>query len=103
MGSETGSLPGNPVDLAGLIDSVAYTERLFTSLGFYINVAKSVTVPTQELEHLGFVLNSVTMTVYLTKQKIDNLIGKCKHMLMISSPTIRSVAELIGVMVSSLT
>ena len=35
------------------VNSVDFTENLFKSLGFYINVNKSVTIPTQELEHLG--------------------------------------------------
>ena len=63
----------------------------------------SLTIPTQELEHLGFLLNSVYMTVTLTKRKVDNLICKCKQLLSESAPTIRSVAELIGLMVSSVT
>ena len=85
------------------MNSVDFTENLFKSLGFYINVNKSVTTPTQELEHLGFLLNSVNMTVTLTKRKVDNLICKCKQILSESAPTIRSVAELIGLMVSSFT
>ena len=43
------------------------------------------------------------MTVTLTKRKVDNLICKCKQILSESAPTIRSVAELIGLMVSSVT
>ena len=62
-----------------------------------------MTITTQELEHLGFLLNSVNMTVTLTKRKVDNLICKCKQILSESAPTIRSVAELIGLMVSSVT
>ena len=85
------------------VNSVDFTENLFKSLGFYINVNKSVTIPTQELEHLGFLLNSVNMTVTLTKRKVDNLICKCKQILSESALTIRSVAELIGLMVSSVT
>ena len=60
------------------VNSVEFTANLFMSLGFYINVNKSVTTPTQELEHLGFMLNSVNMIVTLTKRKVDNLICKCK-------------------------
>ena len=85
------------------MNSVDFTENLFKSLGFYINVNMSVTTPTQELEHLGFLLNSVNMTVTLTKRKVDNLICKCKQILSENAPTIRSVAELIGLMVSSFT
>ena len=38
------------------VNSVNFTENLFKSLGFHINVNKSVTIPTQELEHLDFCL-----------------------------------------------
>ena len=89
--------------LDSCVDSVACTARLFTSLGFCINVSKSVTRPTQELEHLGFVLNSVDMTVSLPTRKVDNLIRKCKHVLNAVRLTIRELAELIGILVSSFT
>ena len=43
------------------------------------------------------------MTVTLTKRKVDNLICKCKQILSESAPTIRSLEEFIGLMVSSVT
>ena len=85
------------------VDSVDCTASLLTSLGFCINVSKSVTCPSQELEHLGFVLNSVDMTVSLPTRKVDNLIRKCKHALNAVRFTIRELAELIGILVSSFT
>ena len=73
------------------VDSVDCTAILLTSLGFCINVSKSVTCPSQELEHLGFVLNSVDMTVSLPTRKVDNLIRKCKHALNAVRFTIREL------------
>ena len=87
----------------GCRNSIMYTENLFTSLGFFVNYAKSVLVPTHELEHLGFLLNSTNMTVSLTLPKKLNLIDKCRLMLEDYTHTIRSLAELIGLMVSSFT
>ena len=87
----------------GCITSIEYTTGLLTALGFYINSAKSVTIPTQELEHLGFLLNSKSMTVSLTARKKEHLLSKCKHLLKARKLTIREVAELIGLIVSSFT
>ena len=37
--------------------------ELFVALGFIINMIKSTLTPTQELEFLGFLLNSHIMTI----------------------------------------
>ena len=84
-------------------NSIACTHDLFKSLGFYINYEKSVMVPSQEIEHLGFVLNSIQMTVTLTTRKREALIAKCIQIRNAYAPTIRAVAELIGVLVASFT
>ena len=87
----------------GCVTSIECTTGLLTSLGFYINTDKSVTIPTQELEHLGFLLNSKSMTVSLTARKKENLLSKCTQLLKARKLTIRAVAELIGLIVSSFT
>ena len=87
--------------LDGCVHSIECTANLFTSLGFTINVEKSITTPTQELEHLGFLLNSKSMTVVLTDKKKRTLIQKCNQMLANPTPTIRTLAELIGLIVFS--
>lgn len=48
---------------------IAITVNLLSSLGFVINEDKSLYEPTQELEFLGFLVNSVTMSLYLPKDK----------------------------------
>ena len=49
--------------------NVAVTTKLFTDLGFILNHEKSVFEPKQVITFLGFVLNSVTLTVALTPEK----------------------------------
>ena len=44
---------------------LAMAIELLTGLGFIVNVKKSILVPTQELEFLGFCLNSQDMTITL--------------------------------------
>ena len=45
------------------------TVELFTKLGFVVHPDKSVSMPTQVIEFLGFIINSLTMsvTLYLNK------------------------------------
>ena len=45
--------------------NLATAKELLTSLGFVINLNKSVIVPTQEMQFLGFSLDSQTMTIAL--------------------------------------
>ena len=84
-------------------ENVRVTKHLLESVGFFINFAKSMLTPRQKMEHLGFVLDSQTMTVSVRKDKQDKLIDKCHVVLEHRSPTIRLVAELIGIIVSSFT
>ena len=83
--------------LANVVDTI----KLFDSLGFIIHPEKSVFIPTQIITFLGFVLDSRTMTVYLTQQKQLKLKNVCLHIIKIQRPTIRLVAQLLGLMTSS--
>ena len=67
-----------------------------TLLGFTIHPVKSVLEPTQTIQFLGFVIDSVAMTVKLppSKSANQNLVLNC-------NPTIREVAQVIGLIVSS--
>lgn len=47
--------------------------QLAISQGFKIQPEKSVVIPTQVLEFLGFTLNSVLMRVTLTEKKAENV------------------------------
>ena len=54
-------------------ENVHATLKLFRDLGFWPHELKSVTEPTQILERLGFVLNSLDMTVSLSDETFDKL------------------------------
>ena len=47
-------------------NNVIERVSIFDKVGFHAHPEKSVFIPTQELTFLGFLLNSVTMTVRLT-------------------------------------
>ena len=76
------------------------TFTLFGDLGFNVSREKSITHPTQVIEHLGFVLNSIIMTVTLPKEKIDTVIQLGSDILENQSCSIREAAKLIGTLVS---
>ena len=83
--------------------TIAQALKLLESLGFVIHPDKSVLIPSQCLTFLGFNINSQTMTITLTQEKIKKLKDLLKEAL--ASPNrikIRSVATIIGHMVASL-
>jgi len=51
--------------------NISDSALLLDDLGFTIHPEKSVLIPVQELVFLGFLLNSVAMTVFLTEEKVQ--------------------------------
>ena len=62
---------------------------------------KSQMVPTQQITYLGFELNSITMTVTLTKERATKIKQKCATILAAKQHTILNLAHVIGHLVSS--
>ena len=83
-------------------DNVQDTVLLLQELGFPIHDEKSVLIPSQILTFLGFVLNSVTMTVQLTANRKEKLKNSCLKLVSKDQCTIQNLAEVIGLIVSSL-
>jgi hypothetical protein len=76
-------------------------NQIGAKMGFIVHPIKSVLKPTQVLIFLGFVLNSVKMTVSLTLEKIKHIKAKCLKLVSNVSITIHYLAEIIGLLVSS--
>ena len=74
---------------------------LFSQLGLVAHPEKSVLQPTQSIEILGFVIDSVKMTVKLLPHKVAKTKSMCYELLSKQQPTIREIAQVIGVLVSS--
>lgn len=81
-------------------NNVQDTVHLFTKVGFLLNQEKSILVPSHELTFLGFILNSLTMTVRPTPEKAEKLKQKCLAVLPKTHVSIHDVSEVIGLMVS---
>jgi len=72
----------------------------FSKLGFILHPLKSVLKPVQLLTFLGFVLDSVNMTVTLTQDKIQRIRESCNKMMKLIELPIQELASFIGLLVS---
>ena len=70
----------------------------FERLGFRINEKKSVLQPTHVLKFLGYLLNSSTMTVSPTQDKIEKVVGSVQELLNCRRIKIRRVASVLGLL-----
>lgn len=83
--------------------NISDTQILFTDLGFVINVDKSCVIPAQQINFLGFVLDSVSMTITLTDDKKAEVKSICNAIIATQShSTITELAQLVGTLVSCL-
>ena len=83
--------------LSNIIDTVL----LFDKLGFVIHPKKSHLTPTKTIVFLGFIIDSVSMTVSLTEEKREKILKNCKLLLQQDKPQIRTVARVIGMLTAS--
>ena len=82
---------------------VIFIQRAITlcqSLGFTIHSDKSQLVPSQRVNFLGFILDSVVMTVSMKSDKADKAKSAILQLLRTEKPLIREVASVVGQMVS---
>ena len=66
---------------------------LFVALGFIINIPKNVTVLTQCLEFLGFVINTQNMTIALSLHKTHSIQKEATHLLSLDAVQVRTLAH----------
>ena len=83
---------------------VDYAILKFDSLGYTINVIKSV-IPSlgirhKEIKHLGFIFNSILMTVRLTEKKQEKIASMAAELLTSSQITILDLASFVGKLVA---
>ena len=69
---------------------------LLDKLGFIIHPEKSIFEPSQVMEFLGFVIDTVNMVVCLTEEKKEKLRALCQEILNCEKITIRKLAKVIG-------
>ncbi|KAK3094975.1 hypothetical protein FSP39_008608 [Pinctada imbricata] len=74
---------------------------ILQNLGFVINWKKSQLTPTQNLEFLGFLIDSVMMKVTLPENKIHKILDKCNQALNKREITIQELSSLVGLLNAS--
>ena len=84
------------------LHNITTTTSLLTALGFKIFLEKSVLIPTQTIKFLGFILNSITMTISLPELRQVRIICLCKKLREVTILKIRKMASTIGTLVSAL-
>lgn len=75
--------------------------NIFQQAGFQINEKKSSLQPTQLITFLGYVIDTVQMTVSLPREKVQQILKEIQNLLLQIQPKIRSVAHVIGLLVSA--
>ena len=83
------------------LQNVEHTVTLLDGLEFTVHPEKSIFLPTHEIVFLGFIINTLDMTIRLTIERKDYLIEQCKEVLSHTKVTIRDLARVIGIMVAS--
>ena len=79
----------------------ARAKELLQSLGFTINLEKSSLQPSQQITHLGFLIDSEAYTVSLPTDKVEKTQRVCIELLNARRVSIRHFAKCIGLLVSS--
>ena len=77
------------------------TVALSVNAGFVVHPIKSVLYPAQKIVYLGFVLDSVHMTVQLTPERAVKLKNACSSVLGKREFPLQDLAQVIGLLVAS--
>ena len=80
-------------------DSVIFPVQ---HLGFVIKLKKCVLDPVQEIEFLGLIVNSQTMTLSLSKEKVVKIKDQCLSLYKASEVSLLDLTKLIGTISSTI-
>lgn len=83
------------------LTNVNTTKEFLESLGFVINKNKSVMMPSKICKFLGFVFNTVNMTITLPDEKKHRIKNRAIDLMRKNKCTIRYLAEFIGLLTSA--
>ena len=77
-------------------EAVAQTSSLLEALGFIVNSSKSVIVPVQEIEFLGFTVNSLSLSLAVPQSKLSSITELCLSNMARQSISIRDLMSIVG-------
>ena len=87
---------------AHCLENIHATRNLLVSLGFSINQGKSVLQPAQRIVFLGFVLDSLNMSICLSNTRKGVILDICKKLNSGASHKIWAVASAVGCLIATL-
>jgi hypothetical protein len=79
-----------------ILKQYRFIRILLQVLGFVINEEKSVGTPSQVMEFLGLIVNTITLSFRLPSKKVDSMVEKCGQILNKRSVQLRVLASLLG-------
>ena len=78
------------------LNNTENTIELLQNLGFTIQPTKSILTPTKRIAFLGFVIDSVQMTLEITEEKKNKIHNLCLEILQKEKITLQTLASVIG-------
>ena len=84
------------------LQHAATTLNILEGLGFVINYQKSLLIPSQQIEFLGYMVNSVSMSLSLPKDKLKKVQNHCQKLLDNPVTTVRELSKVLGLLSSSI-
>ena len=76
--------------------------NLLESLGFVVNYHKSQLIRSQQIEFLGFLVDSVTLSLQLPGEKLRKIRKRCQQLLNVGETSIRELSKFLGLLTSSI-
>lgn len=70
--------------------------KILKDLGFHINSEKLMLFPSQQIQYLGFIIDSVSFQFLLPDEKIEKILHLSSDILRKDQVSIREVTALIG-------
>ena len=80
----------------GLVQDLVLAQKTLADLGLVVNLTKSELTPVQQIEFLGYQIDSIAMTLSLPKSKISKILAQCRKILSQDQLTVRDLASLLG-------
>jgi hypothetical protein len=84
------------------LQHAATALNLLEGLGFVVNYPKSLLTPSHQIEFLGFVVNSASLTLSLPKYKIKKVLQNCQQLLDNPVTLVRELSKFLGLLSSSI-
>ena len=76
--------------------------NLLESACFVVNYHKSQLIPSQQIEFLGFLVDSVTLSLQLPGEKLQKILKQCQQLLNVGETSIRELSKFLGLLTSSI-